>query len=429
MELKTEPANDTALRDHTQDISGNQCLPALQGKPRRYRLAVLSSHVIQYQDPLFKKLAAEPDIDLTVFFCSDWGAVAYRDPGFGRKLEWDLPLRQGYEWNVLPNWSLRPNPSRFWGLINPGIVERVARGRYDAIWVHGWSNCTAWMAMLAAFVFNVPVLLRGDSQLLSSSPGSLRQVIKRHVLTRLFHKASAFLAIGTSNARFYRSYGAPPERIFHVPYSVDNERLLSSANELLASREAIRSRLNIPRQVPVVLFSGKLIPVKAPMDLLKAFELANAVSPAHLVFVGDGELGRELKDYVSCRNIPNVHFVGFQNQRELASFFVAADIFVLPSAFDQWGLVVNEALCFGLPVIVSDQVGASADLVEHGQNGFVFPSGDVSALSQCLAKLFSDDVLRRRMAQASQRRIHHWNFEADIAGIRASLHAVTKTTL
>jgi glycosyltransferase involved in cell wall biosynthesis len=427
MQLRIEPANDVALPGRDDAVSGNQGLPKFEERTRKYRLAVLTSHVIQYQDPLFEKLAAEQDVDLTVFFCSEWGAVPYRDPGFGREVQWDLQrMREGYRSQVLRNWAVQPHASRFWGLVNPGIAAKLATGKFDAVWVHGWSNCTTWIAMLTAFTLGLPVLLRGENHRLSPASSPFRESLKRVFLKPLFRHISGFLAIGSLNAEYYRAYGVPPRRIFNVPYSVDNKRFMEQAAALRPARESIRARLGIGGETPVVLFSGKLIPNKAPMDLLRAFEGAVASSPAHLIFLGDGQLMPELKQYVASRNIPNVHFAGFRNQSELPEFFVASDIFALPSRFERWGLVVNEALCFGLPVVVSNQVGASADLVEQGRNGFVFPSGDIPALRDCLIRLFSDDVLRHGMAQASQRRIQHWDFEADIAGVRAGLRAIAK---
>jgi glycosyltransferase involved in cell wall biosynthesis len=429
MQSKFDWASGTAIAERPSNSTDRQVLRKPEQNGRRYRLAILTSHVIQYQDPLFRKLAAEKDIDATVFFCSDWGAVPYSDPGFGTEVRWDLQgMRQGYHSEVLRNWSLRPNASRFWGLVNPQISARLATGNFDAVWVHGWSNCTSWIAMLTAFALRIPVLLRGENHRLSPPASSLRAALKRAVLTPLFRQISAFLAIGSLNSDFYRDYGAPENRIFAVPYCVDNEKFLTRAEALKPSRASIRAHLGISENAPVVLFSGKLIPNKAPMDLLLAFEEAVATCPAHLIFVGDGQLAPELKAYVARRKIPNVHFSGFRNQSELPELFVAADVFVLPSRFERWGLVVNEALCFGLPVIASDQVGAAGDLVVDGQNGLVFSSGDVSALRNCLLKLLADEALRGRMAQVSRRRVFKWNFETDIAGIRASLEAVAKAT-
>jgi glycosyltransferase involved in cell wall biosynthesis len=283
--------------------------------------------------------------------------------------------------------------------------------------------------MMKAFAVGIPVLLRGENYLLSSPSWHPSKMLKRTVLASLFRGISGFLAIGSLNAEFYRGYGVLPQRIFHVPYCVDNEKFTARAAELRPSRVSIRARLGIGGETPVVLFSGKLIPNKSPMDLLRAFEEAVASCPAHLIFLGDGQLAPELKQYVASRKIPNVHFAGFRNQSELSEFFVAADIFVLPSHFEPWGLVVNEALCFGLPVIVSDQVGASADLVEHGQNGFRVPAGDLENLREALLKLMLNPKLRASMGQRSRSRIEQWNFQADIKGIRTCLQMTVKEHL
>ena len=135
-----------------------------------YRLAILASHPIQYQTPLFRALAARSEIDLTVLFCSDWGLKPYRDDGFGQELKWNIPLLDGYRSEVLANKSPRPNLSHLGGLINPGIVRRLRRGYFDALWVHGWARATDWLAVLTAFASGIPVLLRGETNLLPTLP-------------------------------------------------------------------------------------------------------------------------------------------------------------------------------------------------------------------------------------------------------------------
>ena len=188
----------------------------------------------------------------------------------------------------------------------------------------------------------------------------------------------------------------------------------------------LKQELGIPHDLPVVLFSGKLSPVKRPMDLLKAFQemLKTTGRKAALVYLGDGELRPELERYRRDEDIPNVYFAGFQNQSELPRYFVAADIFVLPSRYEPWGLVVNEAMCFGLPVIVSDQVGAGGDIVRSGVNGFICPTGDVSALAAFLGKLLSDSDLRMRMGTESRKIIQQWNYQEDVKGVLACLKNV-----
>lgn len=392
---------------------------------RRFRLAVVASHPIQYQAPLFRALAAHPEIDLTVFFYSDYGARSYRDPGFGHEVKWDISLLNGYRFEILPNISPRPNPSRFWGLINPGIVTRLRNGSFDAVWVHGWGRATDWLVMLAAFALGVPVLLRGETNLLPPLPEWKRR-LKRAVLTRLFRHVSGFLTIGRYNADFYRDYGVAEDRMLSVPYAVDNDFFSKQARQLLSQKRDLRQKLGIPEDLPVVLFCGKLTPVKRPMDLLEAFARATADHPALLVYVGDGPLRPQLESYVERHHLKHIYLMGFRNQTELPRFYALADVFVLPSGFEPWGLVVNEAMCFGLPVIVSDQVGAGGDLVQHGTNGLIFPAGDVAALAQALGQVLHDPASREQMGSASRSRIEDWSFESDARGVLRAIERLQR---
>ncbi len=406
-------------------ISGPRSSSVVSEKfPRvQYRLLVLVSHVIQYQVPMLRTLAADPRLDLTVAFCSDWGRSAYRDEGFGREVRWDVQL-SGFRFEFLSNWSLRPNPSRFWGLVNPDIARRIWSREFDAIWVHGWSHATSLIAMGAAFATGVPVLLRGETNLLPVLP-KWKALVKPAVLAPLFRKASAFLAIGQNNADFYRAHGVQEERIFLVPYAVDND-VFTAAAGALPWKPRLKRELGLPSDLPVVLFCGKLTPVKRPMDLLRAFEQVVHTRPATLLFVGDGVLRGELERYAAIRQIPNVYFAGFRNQAELPRYFGAGDTFVLPSGSEPWGLVVNEAMNFGIPIICSDQVGCAADLVRPGENGYIFPVGNIEALANALSATLSGDEGRAAMGRRSRTRIDSWSFLNDVEGVVAALKYAVK---
>lgn len=389
------------------------------------RFAVLASHPIQYQVPLFRALAAHPEIDLSVLFCSKAGAEVYRDKGFGRDVKWDIPLLEGYRREFLHNISIRPDPSRFWGLVNPTVIRLLRRDHVDAVLIHGWASVTNWLAMLTAFFFGVPVLLRGETHLLLALP-RWKAALKRTLLTRLFRRISAFLAIGQSNRDFYRAYGVPRERIFHVPYAVDNGFFFARAAPLCSEKTRLKQAFGISSDLPVILFVGKLLPKKGPADLLEAFVRVTKRTPAALLYVGDGLLRAELEAKARGHRLSHVSFVGFQNQSELPRFYAMADVFSLPSRFEPWGLVLNEAMCFGLPVVASDQVGASRDLVRDGENGFIVPAGDVAALAHCLERVVKDSALRSKMGDASRRIIREWSFEQDVTGILNCLREVVR---
>ena len=390
---------------------------------KKYKLAILVSHPIQYQAPLYKLLSNEPDIDLTVLFCSDWGLKAYHDEQFGHNVKWDIPLLERYNYKFLKNISPFPNVSKFFGLINPEIIGELKKNNYDAIWIHGWNSFTNWLAMITAFKLNIPVLLRGETSLLQKS-GFLKSMIKKLILKNLFKKISAFLSIGTYNAKFYEAYGVPEEKIFLVPYTVNNDFFISKANELIPKKDELKEKHNIPKGLPVILFSGKLIQNKRPLDLLKAYEIVSKEIDVALVYLGDGELRKEIESYIKNHNLKNVYLIGFKNQTELPEFYAMADVFVLPSKLEPWGLVVNEAMCFGLPVIVSDQVGAGGDLVEDGENGYIYPVGNIIELSERLKVLLGGKVLREKIVIAVLEIIKKWSYKEDINSVTKCLKSL-----
>jgi len=390
------------------------------------KLAVIASHTIQYQTPLFKKLAVSGDVELKVYLCWDFGMKESYDSQFRQKISWDIPLLDGFDWELLKNISPRPSSSYWWGEINPGIIGALKKGHYDGLLVYGWNFATSWFAFITAIIYGIPLFIHGENPLhqeLAKSP--VKIFLKKKILGWLFYRASGVFYIGEENKKFYRFYGVPEEKLFFAPYSVDNERLMKEAKRLRFKREEFKAGLGIPLENVAVLFVGKLMAKKNPMDLLKAYENLNKkykIQNISLIFVGDGELRKELEFYVRQNNIPQVHFAGFKNQTELPKYYSLADIFVLPSgAGETWGLVVNEAMCFNLPIIVSDVVGCGSDLVKQEKNGYVFPLGDIEKLAQYLKDLIKDGKKRNSFGKKSFEIIQGYSHEKDIRGILSVL--------
>lgn len=388
---------------------------------RPYRLAVLTSHPIQYQAPLFRALAARPEIDLHVFFCCPWGVTERRDPGFGVKFKWDIPLLDGYRHSFLRNLSPSPSPNHFWGLVNPGIVGELAPERFDALLLQSWALATNWMAWATASVRGLPLLFRGESNGLNEPRGPKGRA-KHALLRRFFQRIDAFLVIGSYNEGFYRSYGIPEDRLFWTPYAVDNEYFMRRRIALEGEKARLRARERLPADVPVILYAGKFLSRKRPFDLLEAYARIRGQVRASLVLVGDGPIRKAMEEFVTARGLDDdVRFLGFRNQGELPQCYALADVFVLPSDFETWGLVINEAMCFGLPVITTDRVGAVADLVREGVNGFTYPVGDVGVLAERLLHVLQDAGLRRAMGRHSLQLISRWDIPQDLDGILQAL--------
>lgn len=394
-----------------------------------YRLAMVQSHPIQYFSPLFRRLATRPDIDLTVFYCRDTGVKETMDREFGVAFTWDIPLLEGYRWRFLRNLSPSDSTAGLWSAINPGIIPALVRGRFDALWVHGHRSLTILLAMVTARVLGVPVLMRGETHLLST-PTGWKGRMRRPLMTFLYrYLCTAVLPIGTLNDEFYAQHGVPPDRRFLVPYVVDNELFSRGAAAVRRDRIERRGALGLPATLPLILFSAKLIPRKRPMDVLQAYAgLRRRGLEAGLVFVGAGSEEDELRTYVRKQGVPDVYFHGFRNQSEMPEMYALADVFVISSEYETWGLAVNEAMAAGLPVVASSAVGAARDLIRDGENGRVYPVGNVEALSARLEELIANPGLRERMSSQSQEIIARWGIEQAVEGIERALLRVTGST-
>ncbi len=378
------------------------------------KLAAFFSHPVQYFAPVFRRLAARPEVDLTVFYQSNVGMSAAIDPGFGVPVRWDVPLLEGYR-------------SKFLGPTFRAVPAALDTGHFDVVLVSGWGSAWAWRAYLGAFRRRLPVLAFGDTNLLSPRPWS-RRLIRELLYPWLFSKVAGALYIGRANRALYEHFGVDETRLFYAPYCVDNEFFQRAARKLPTSRAALRSRFGMSAGVPVILFCGKLIDIKQPLLLLEAFANVRRRLPCGLLFAGDGPLRAQIQDRAASRHIPDVHVTGFLNQTKVVEAYASADVLVLPSASESWGLVINEAMNFGLPVIASDRVGAVHDLVIHGDNGFVFPSGDVDALSAALSTLVQDSDRRTAMGRRSGEMVDMWSPERFVDGVVRACTAVSGET-
>ena len=379
------------------------------------RLAYLVSHPIQYQAPLLRRIAREPDIDLTVFFGSDFSLRSYRDEGFGVEVAWDTPLTEGYKHVFLK--PLRDNGTvSATSPISRGILKALTG--FDALWVHGYASINSLQAILAANALGIPVLLRAESWLNDRDRSPLKLALKRLALRALRPAIAATLPIGTLNAQYWHHYFGEHVPQFPMPYAVDNDYFADRTAEAAAHQTELRASLNLDPGRPVILFASKLQPRKRCMDLLEAYRLDPT---PHLIVAGDGEERSRLEAFARDHALTGIRFVGFQNQSTLPQYFELADVFVLPSRHEPWGLIVNEAMAAGCPCIVSDEVGCHADLITPGVEGFVFPAGNIPALFAALSGIFAEPATASEMGKAASTRIRSWSFEQDVAGLRAAL--------
>ena len=395
------------------------------GGGRKVRLAYFVSHPIQYQAPLLRRIAQEPDIDIKVFFSSDLSVreQGFRDEGFGVELKWDIPLLEGYKYEFLPKIGDGDTLGIFRPL-NWGVLKRLSEGRFDAVWVLGYHRLVYLQAMLAARFLRLPVLIQTDSNLYRVR--TERKRVAKSVFAKMLKPlVSGVLTVGNANTAYWREFFGPEMPLFDFPYAVDNrffrERVLRAA----PMREELRRELNLEPGRPVILYAAKLLGWKRPMDVIEAYIRlcpAPGVDPgAYLLIVGDGEERSRLEARVQESGLTGIRFLGFKNQTEIPRFFELCDVFVLPSDGEPWGLVVNEVMNAGRAIVLSDRVGCGVDLVRHGYNGLIYSCGDIQALSQYLRHLLEDSALCAGMGENSLRMIQQHSFEQDVAGLREAL--------
>lgn len=365
---------------------------------RAYRIAIFTTHPVQYRGPLFRAFASHPSLDPTVFFASRHGLDEVEDPEFDQSFSWDTPLLEGYDHVFLDNRARNPSVGRFLGLNVPGIFEHWDSGTFDAFLVIGWRTRAHWQAIRAAVQSESALLLRGESNLEMEPRSTVKKWLRstfwlpvRHVLYRqLFSQASAILTIGTKNRAYFRHFGVSERKLFRAPYCVDNEHFRTGEKRREEKRQYLRDRLGVGKDTTLFISVAKFIPKKCPLDLLQAFSwLVTKENPdAHLLFVGDGPKRGDLENKIKTSGLEDsVTLAGFVNQSRLPDFYAGADALVLPSGpMETWGLVVNEAMAAGLPVIVSDAVGCSPDLVIEGENGLIFPYRDTTALADQMGR-------------------------------------------
>lgn len=348
------------------------------------RLAILSSHPIQYYAPLFRELARH--IDLHVFFAHQPTPAQQAAAGFGAAFNWDIDLTSGYGHSFLANVAAQPDASRFNGCDTPEIGARLREGGFDAVLLFGWHLKFLLQGLWAAKLQGLPVLIRGDSHLGTqrSAPKKLAKEIFYPPFLRLFDVA---LYVGQRNRAYYEHYRYPADRLYHSPHCVDTRRF--EAATAAGAGVELRRKLGVPNEERLVLFAGKLVEFKRPLDVIEAVaRLRREGMAVSLMIAGSGPLDGQAKASANTLNVP-LFALGFQNQMAMPAVYAAADVLALPSSAETWGLVCNEALACGTPIVTSSEVGCAPDLAADGAAGRVFSFADISDLSKALGSLLT----------------------------------------
>ena len=386
------------------------------------KLAIVTTHPIQYNAPWFRLVAERNNIILKVFYT--WSQVekeAKYDPGFGKEIAWDIPLLEGYEYEFVNNTSASPGTRHYNGIVNPGLINRIQLFKPDAVLVTGW-NFKSHLQCLRYFHNKIPVFFRGDSTLIDSQ-SYFKRIARNLALSWVFSHIDRAMYVGKANKDYFKAHGLKEHQLIFAPHAIDNQRFASHQDHTTAGN-TLRTSLGLEANATVFLFAGKLEPKKDPQLLLNVWK--NLYLPdAQLVFVGNGILEKALKEVAA--QIPNVHFVDFQNQQQMPAVYAMADIFVLPSKGpgETWGLAVNEAMAAGKPVLVSDACGCVQDLVEEGVNGWIFKAGDQAMLQAKIESISTDKNVLAAMGKKGSERIKQYNFEGIASAIENSLRAIT----
>ncbi|WP_338793008.1 glycosyltransferase family 4 protein [Bernardetia sp. Wsw4-3y2] len=382
------------------------------------KLAIITTHPIQYYAPIFKLLSDRKKIEICVFYT--WGKDALKDKfdkGFGKKIEWDIPLLEGYKYQFLENIAEDKGSHHFKGIDNPIIIQEIKNYNPDAILVFGWSY-KSHLKVIRHFKNKTPIWFRGDSHLLDeiSFP---KKIARKVFLTWLYSHIDKAFFVGTNNKNYYQQAALNDKKLTFAPHAIDNSRFKPTEKNTELAKQW-RKELGIKETELVWLFAGKFEPKKSPLLLLEAFiqrqneKKEQEKNKEYLIFLGNGELENELKQ--KSESYQNIYFLPFQNQSKMPIVYLLCDVFVLPSkgAGETWGLAINEAMAAKKAVIASTKVGCAVDLIqsdkENNENGFVFQSENIESLKEAMNKIKSQQQAKE-MGEISYQIIQNWSFE------------------
>lgn len=404
-----------------------QFTPLNYSASRPFKLAAVTAFPIQYNAPFFRALTERPEVELTVLYASLLGAQKARDDELGIEIEWDIPLLDGYRHEVVKTIG-EAKVADDWRFFSTSLIKELTADRFDAVLIYGWGSWFDRVAIATCIARKIPYLLTGDSAPIFPEP-PLKGALKHIMIGWVARHASAVLYTGTLQRIFYERFDVPSERLFLHPWGTDNERFFAASDAARPRREAIRREIDLPADIPVAVFAGKLIDRKRPADLLQAIgSLQRDGVKCGALIIGEGDLRDDLESLRDDLSLDHIRFEGFVNQRRLPELLTACDLLVLPSEIEPRGVVINEAMACSLPVVISHRAAdwGPGDIVEDGTTGFVYFAGDVEALAErCLRPLFADPSLRTRMGEAARHRIGTWGIVERVTGTLEALDYIS----
>ncbi len=372
------------------------------------RLIIITEIISPYRIPLFNALAQHPDLNLHVIFLGE------NDPNLRKWRVYKEEIR--FSFQVLRSW--RKRLGRYNALLNVGVASALAQVKPDVILCGGYSYLASWVALGWARKHAVPFLLWSESNQQDQRRGFLvTEFLKRQFLRR----CDRFVVPGQSAGEYLSKLNIPEDRISIAPNAVDNCLFGVAADVARKKAGELRNALGLPSRY--YLFVGRLVREKGIFDLLTAYQRIShdLRSQIGLVFVGDGPCKCELQQKASEITGGSIRVVDFVQRDELGAFYGLAETFVLPTYTDTWGMVVNEAMACGLPVIVSNAAGCAADLVRENWNGLSVKAGDIDGLSSAMTRLGQDVNLRQQMEANSAAQILGYSPEVWATSVDAAV--------
>ena len=366
-------------------------------------------------------LALRNNVQVKVFYT--WSQLQHGkkfDPGFGKTIEWDIPLLDGYEHSFVENISTKPGSDHFTGINNPTLNREIKTWGADALLVYGWSFKSHFKAM-RFFKNKIPVLFRGDSTLLDEKPG-LKKIVRRAFLKYVYSFADTAFYAGEANKKYFAAHGFKEKQLVFMPHAIDNRRFAPSDENKIAAHN-IRQQLKIPNDGLLFLFAAKMDKNKNAILLVESFLDCNN-EKSHLLIVGNGSEEQNIKS--KCEGKENVHFLNFQNQQNMPGLYACANVFVLPSKSETWGLAVNEAMAAGKAIVLSDTCGAAFDLVTSMENGFVFKNNDKEDLKKAIQYFIDNKSESERMGNCSRKKIQMYSYEKDCEAIETFMQQIER---
>ncbi len=372
------------------------------------KLAIITTHPIQYNAPLFRMLTQRNNIALKIFYTWSQSESGIKfDPGFGKDIEWDLPLLDGYDYMFSENIASSPGSHHYKGIDNPHLIKEINEWSPNALLVYGW-NFKSHFKTMRYYKGKIPVLFRGDSTLLDERLG-LKRLVRRLILKFIYAHVDIALYAGEANKAYFVAHSIKENDLVFMPHAIDNNRFAYSIqNNELAKQ--LRAKVGVPENALLFLYAGKLDENKNIGLLIQAF-LDCKNNEAYLLVTGNGPLETNLKAlYASNKNIL---FLDFQNQQMMPALYACSNVFVLPSKSETWGLSINEAMAAGKAIVLSNSCGASFDLVCNGENGFVFKKNDLLSLKNALQYFIDNNNASTKMGEISLNKIKTYSYEKD----------------